>query len=80
MMDRIPPQSIKSEQSILAGMLNDPEMCGQAIEALKADHFYNTDHKLIFGACRELFKAKKPVELVTVMELLVGKGKSYLFS
>ena len=36
MMERLPPQSLEYEQSILAGMLIDREICEQAIEALKA--------------------------------------------
>ncbi len=74
-MKNLPPQALDHECSILAGVLIDPELCEQALEALKPDHFYRTSHQLIFTACKDLFDAQKPVNLVTVTEALRAKGQ-----
>lgn len=75
MINRLPPQNVEAEQSILAGCLLFPDLCEQAIEHLTGQEFYRTVHKNIFQAISKLFEKKEPVDLVTVQRALDGLGK-----
>jgi hypothetical protein len=71
------PHNLDYEQSILAAILIDPDLCRQAIETLKPEHFADceqtTKHSLIFQAASELFKNGEPVELPTIAKRLQDK-------
>ena len=66
--DRIPPQNIAAEQSVLGSMLIDKTAIVKAIEILKPDSFYRDAHAFIYEAILDLFDKGEPVDLVTVTE------------
>lgn len=68
--DRLPPQSIEAEISVLGSMILDKEAIGKAIELLEEDAFYKTNHKKIYSAILDLFEKDEPVDLVTLTEEL----------
>ncbi len=68
--DRIPPQNLQAEQSVLGSMLLDKSAIVKAIEILHPDSFYRDAHKYIYEAILELFDKGEPVDLVTVTESL----------
>jgi len=47
----------------------------QIADAVSADDFYRTDHKLIFGAIGELTERDEPADAVTVSEHLERQGR-----
>lgn len=75
MEDRIPPQNIEAEQSVLGAMLISSEAIDKAGEILKADDFYRQDHRIIFSAIMDLHSRSEAVDLVTVTEALRKMGK-----
>jgi replicative DNA helicase len=75
--DRVPPQSIEAERSVLGAMLLNPEAVGTAIEILKDDAvgaFYAEPHQLIYTAIAGLYRDATPVDVVTLMERLNRDG------
>jgi len=68
--DRVPPQSIEAEQSVLGAMLIEKEAITKAADILKADDFYRADHRLIFEVMIDLYNKNNPVDLVTLTEAL----------
>ena len=52
--DRLPPQNIEAEQSVLGSVLLDPEALIPAMEYLEVDDYYRRAHQLIFQAMTEL--------------------------
>lgn len=73
MMDgiqRIPPNSMEAEQSVLGAMLLDREAITAATEIISGDDFYREAHKEIFEAVVELFDKSEPVDLITLSEKL----------
>jgi replicative DNA helicase len=42
---------------------------------LRTDDFYRPDHRLIYEAICELYLAGKPVDILTVSDLLESKGQ-----
>jgi len=71
--DRLPPQEIEIEESILASCLVTDHT--EAVELLKPDDFYRTAHKIIFQAICNLSEKGKPVDLLTVTNVLKDAGK-----
>lgn len=75
MLDKLLPQNIEAEQSVLAAMLINPESLKDAVEMLKPSSFYRTAHKLIFEACHALYKKDQPADLVTTTNHLRDSGQ-----
>jgi replicative DNA helicase len=71
--DRIPPQNLEAEISVLGAVLQDPQALLKATEILRPEHFYKEAHRKIFSVCEELFKRSEPVDLVTVANELMRR-------
>lgn len=48
MNTRLPPQNISAEQSILGGLMLDPEAWDQVADIIREDDFYQPSHRKIF--------------------------------
>lgn len=70
LLNRIPPQNIDAEQSVLGAMFLDREAIYKAARHLKPGDFYLEGHRLIFDAVVKLDEAGKTPDLVTVTDLL----------
>lgn len=75
MEERIPPQNIEAEQSVLGAMLISREAIDKAGEILTEDDFYRQDDRIIFSAIMDLHSRNEAVDLVTVTEELRKMGK-----
>ncbi len=71
--DRIPPQNLEAEISVLGGVLQDPGALLKAMEVLRPADFYKEAHRRIFGACLDLFERNEPVDLVTLANELLRR-------
>lgn len=69
-IQKIPPNSLEAEQSVLGAMLLDKEAISAATEVIAGDDFYREAHKEIFEAVVELFDKGEPVDLITLTEKL----------
>ncbi len=71
-VDRLPPHSVEAEQGLLGCVLLAPNDClnGLAERRLSADWFYDLRHQHIFHAIRTLHEAQKPVDVISVQQLL----------
>ena len=74
MTERIPPQNIDAEQSVLGAILVDREAIYKAMKVLQPEDFYRQDHRLIYEAMLALNDSRTPVDLITVAELLRQQG------
>ena len=66
MLDRIPPQDVRAEQSVLGGMLLSKDAIADAGEVVRSSDFYRPAHELIFDAIIDLFSRGEPVDAITV--------------
>ena len=73
-IDRLPPQSIDAEQSVLGSLLIDKDAVIQVADFLRPQDFYRQAHGTIFGAILELYERREPVDIVTVSETLERNG------
>ena len=51
MQDRVPPQNIEAEQSVLGAMLIEKEAIPKVMEILRDTDFYREAHRVIFNVC-----------------------------
>ncbi len=76
MADRIPPQNIEAEQSVLGALLIDKDAIVQVAEFLRPEHFYReSSHGEIYRAMLSLYEKREPIDLVTLTAELKKKGK-----
>ena len=87
MIDRLPPQSLEAEQSVLGAILIDRDAVVEVAEFLRPQDFYRQANARIYAAILELFDRREPIDIVTVAETLERKdeleaigGRAYLSS
>ena len=73
-MKRIPPHSIEAEQAVLGAMLMNKDAVMVASKIITGEDFYQTAYGIIFDSVVDLFKAGKPVDLITLQEKLKEKN------
>src|SRR5688572_7397499 len=86
-IDRLPPQSIEAEQSVLGALLIDRDAVIEVADFLRPQDFYRQANARVYEAILELYERREPVDIVTVSEALeraealesVG-GSAYLTS
>jgi replicative DNA helicase len=75
---RIPPQAVDSEQSLLGGLMLDPQRIEAVAEKLTEADFYRKDHRLIYRAMLALSARGTPCDAVTLDDWLDSNGLSEL--
>jgi replicative DNA helicase len=74
-LDRLPPQNIEAEQSILGAVLLENDALMKAIEILSPQDFYRESHRKLFNVMIELFEKNEVIDLITVSEVLKRKNE-----
>lgn len=74
MLERIPPQNIDAEQSVLGAILLDREAIFKAMKTLRPEDFYRESHKKLYETMLFLNESGSPVDLITVSEHLRQQG------
>nr|MBA2300117.1 replicative DNA helicase [Chloroflexota bacterium] len=87
MIDRLPPQSLEAEQSVLGAILIDRDAVVEVAEFLRPEDFYRQANGRIYAAILDLFERREPIDIVTVAESLERReeleavgGRAYLSS
>jgi replicative DNA helicase len=85
--DKLPPQNLEAESSVLGSLLLEQDAVVQVADILSETDFYVPAHREIFAAIVELFERRSPVDVLTVSNRLEEKnslesvgGSSYLTS
>ena len=66
MIDRLPPQSLEAEQSVLGAILIDRDAVIEVAEFLRPADFYRQANARIYAAVLDLFERREPIDIVTV--------------
>jgi len=67
---RLPPQNLEAEVSVLGGVLLENEALNRVLEVIREEDFYRESHRQIFSAILKLYERAEPVDLVTLSETL----------
>jgi len=73
--DKLPPQSIEAEQSLLGSLFIDKNAITKVADFLTPRDFYKASHQEIYQTCQELFEKGEPIDLLSVSNRLKDKGK-----
>ncbi len=74
-LGKLPPQAVDLEEAILGALMLEKNALTAVVEFLRPDHFYKEQHKEIFTAIIDLFKASEPVDMRTVVAQLRKNAK-----
>lgn len=75
MADRLPPQNLDAEKSVLGAILLDSSILVNIADDLRAEHFYSPQHALIYEAIIDLYQHAKPIDAVTITANLKSRKK-----
>src|SRR5690606_1962073 len=64
--DRMPPQNVEAEQSVLGAMMLSKDAMADVIEVVRATDFYKPAHETIFDTAVKLYNSGDPVDALTV--------------
>lgn len=72
--ERLPPQDVGAEQSVVGGMLLSKDAIADCIEAVRGTDFYRPAHELIWDAVIDLYGRGEPADAITVADELSKRG------
>lgn len=75
LIQKLPPQSIEAEQSLLGGLMIDKEAILKVVDFLQARDFYKGIHHTIYAAMVDLFGKGEPIDLLSISTRLKEKEK-----
>ncbi len=67
---KTPPHSIEAEQAVLGGLMIDNQAWDHVADRLTENDFYRLDHRAIFRTMADLVLNSKPLDIITVSEIL----------
>lgn len=73
--ERVPPQDLDAEQSVLGGMLLSKDAIADVVEVLKGHDFYRPAHETIYGSILDLYAKGEPADPITVAAELTKRGE-----
>ena len=86
-LEKLPPQNLEAEQSVLGSLLIDQEAIIQIADILTPEDFYKDAHRIVYATICELYTHHEPVDVLNLSNALEEKnqlptigGRSYLAS
>ena len=73
--ERVPPQNLEAEQSVLGGMLLSKNAIADVVEVLRSNDFYKPAHGTIYDVVIDLYGRGDPADVVSVMAELTRQGQ-----
>ncbi len=70
MLDRVPPQNIEAEQSVLGSILIEQSAIAKISDILQPEDFYREAHRMVYRAAMILFERGEAIDFITVIDTL----------
>ncbi len=74
-LQKLPPQNVEMEQSILGAILQNNEAIIRLADTLQEEDFYHDAHRLLYRAMLDLFQDNIPIDVLSVNEWLKKKDR-----
>ena len=68
--ERLPPQNVEAEQSVLGSLLIDPDAVIRVTVFLHSEDFYRETHQQIYKAIINLHERREPADFITLCDEL----------
>ncbi|HVZ11283.1 MAG TPA: replicative DNA helicase [Candidatus Paceibacterota bacterium] len=72
--DKLPPQNLDAEKSLLGALLIDKEAVNKIADITRPEDFYQYNHQLIYKAVSGLFDKREPIDLLSLSNKLSEMG------
>jgi len=73
--EKLPPQDIEAEKSLLGCLMIDPEAILKVADFLLPRDFYKDAHQKIYSAMLDLFEKREPIDVLSVSSRLREKNQ-----
>lgn len=73
--DRLPPQNLEAERSVLGSVLLDNDVLHEIVPMLAVADFYRDVHQTIYAAIRDLYDEGKGIDAVTLADELTRRDQ-----
>jgi replicative DNA helicase len=74
-IEKVPPQNLEAEVSVLGSILLDKEAIVRVADILLPDDFYSDSHRIIFEEMLWLYEHHQPIDVITLTNRLEEKSK-----
>ena len=74
-LGKMPPQAPELEEAVLGAIMIEKDAYPTIADLLQPRSFYNDKHRLIYEAIQSLAASDKPIDMLTVAEMLKQQGK-----
>jgi replicative DNA helicase len=73
--DKLPPQNIEAEKSLIGSLLLDREAINKVADTLEPQDFYSRSHQLIYEHMVRLYEKREPIDLLSLSNILEETGQ-----
>ena len=76
-LERVPPQSIEAEMSLLGSMMVDSDVIAEVLQIIGPEgkeRFYRNDHRSLYDVLLSMYDARQPIDAVSLREEIKGRG------
>jgi replicative DNA helicase len=73
-IDKLPPQNIEAEKSLIGSLLLDKEAINKVADIVQAQDFYSHAHQLIYEDMLKLYERHEPIDILSLSNLLGESG------
>jgi replicative DNA helicase len=73
--DRLPPQNLEAERSVLGSVLLDNDVLHEIVPMLSVSDFYRDVHQTIYQAIRDLYDLGKGIDAITLADELIRRDQ-----
>ena len=75
-LGKVPPHSLEAEEALLGSALLSREAVSRLMEEVRPADFYSPSNQTVYEAMKGLFDTGKPIDTVTVSELIFKDSKN----
>lgn len=72
---KVPPHSIEAEQAVIGGLMLNNEAWDEVADRVSESDFYRPNHRVIFNTIQKLADQNKPLDVITLSEMLDSLGE-----
>ena len=75
-LGKVPPHSLEAEEALLGSALLSRDAVSRLMEEVRPADFYSPSNQTVYEAMKGLFDTGKPIDTVTVSELIFKDSKN----
>src|SRR3989344_4351881 len=74
-IDKLPPQNIEAEKSLIGSLLLDKEAINKIVDSLEPEVFYSRAQQRIYEGKARLYEKREPIDILSLSNILEETGQ-----